>query len=125
GAARPDEFLATPGFNAAGSPTAPKLMGLRPHEPEIWPRARSCPPVGGYVLGWLTGVLAQDHANASSTLLYDVRTGDWDPGLLDAAGLDPAFLAPIRPSAAPAGTPTPEAATQLPLTTASPLITPT
>ena len=36
------------------------------------PRAGSR-PVGGHLTGWLTGEVVQDHANASSTLLYDVH----------------------------------------------------
>ena len=116
-AARTHHKIASTGQNTEANHNAPKQKLLRAHQPEGRAQARSCPPVGGYVLGWLTGVLAQDHANASSTLLYDVRTGDWDPGLLDAAGLDPAVLAPIRPSAEPAGTLTPEAAAELGLTT--------
>lgn len=108
-----DQIFATTGLNADSSHVAPKLMWLREHEPEVFGQARSFPPVGGYLLGWLTGVLAQDHANASSTLLYDVRTGDWDEAMLQAADLDPKMLADIRPSAEVAGTLTAAAAAEL------------
>jgi xylulokinase len=101
------------GLNADASHVAPKLMWLREHEPDVFGRARAFPPVGGYLLGWLTGVLAQDHANASSTLLYDVRTGGWDERMLQASGLEPAMLAEIRPSAEVAGTLTAQAAEAL------------
>jgi len=109
----PDSIFATTGLNADASHVAPKLMWLREHEPAIFGQARCFPPVGGYMLGWLTGTLAQDHANASSTLLYDVRTGAWDERMLAAAGLDPRRLAEIRPSAQAAGTLTAEAAADL------------
>ncbi len=92
------------GLNCDSSHIAPKLMWLRETEPEVYGRARSLPPVAGYVLAWLTGTVAQDHANASSTMLYDVRTETWSPELLEAAEIDPALLAPIRPAAEPAGT---------------------
>jgi len=108
-----DAIFGTTGLNADASHVAPKLMWLREHEPDLFARASSFPPVGGYLLGWLTGVLAQDHANASSTLLYDVRTGAWDERMLKGAGLDPAMLADIRPSAEVAGTLTPQAAEAL------------
>jgi len=108
-----EHIFGTTGLNADASHIAPKLMWLREHEPETFARARAFPPVGGYLLGWLTGVLAQDHANASSTLLYDVRAGTWDDGMLEASGLDPAVLAGIRPSAEIAGTLTPQAAGEL------------
>jgi xylulokinase len=109
----PDRIFATTGLNADASHIAPKLMWLREHEPATFRQARCFPPVGGYMLGWLTGALAQDHANASSTLLYDVRTGAWDDGMLAAAGLDPALLAEIRPSAEAVGSLTAEAAADL------------
>jgi xylulokinase len=108
-----DYIFATTGLNADASHIAPKLMWLRDNEPGIFRQARSFPPVGGYLLGWLTGVLAQDHANASSTLLYDVRTGGWDETMLQASGLDPGLLAGIRPSAQAAGTLTAAAAAEL------------
>jgi xylulokinase len=108
-----ERIFATTGLNADSSHVAPKLMWLREHEPDTFASAAAFPPVGGYLLGWLTGVLAQDHANASSTLLYDVQTGTWDEGMLQAAGLDPAVLAEIRPSAAVAGTLTARAAQTL------------
>jgi xylulokinase len=108
-----DRIFATTGLNSDASHIAPKLMWLREHEPDTFRQARCFPPVGGYMLSWLTGMLAQDHANASSTLLYDVQSGTWDDGMLDATGLDPALLAEIRPSAEIAGTLTDEAAADL------------
>ena len=108
-----ERIFACTGLNADSSHIAPKLMWLRTHEPEIFRAAVSFPPVGGYLLGWLTGVLAQDHANASSTLLYDVQAGTWDTDMLAAADIDPAVLADIRPSAEVAGTLTPAAAEAL------------
>jgi xylulokinase len=108
-----ERIFACTGLNADSSHVAPKLMWLRDHEPEVFRAAVSFPPVGGYLLGWLTGVLAQDHANASSTLLYDVRAGAWDDQMLAAADIDPCLLAEIRPSAEVAGTLTAEAAEAL------------
>jgi xylulokinase len=108
-----DRIFATTGLVADASHIAPKLMWLREHEPDTFRRAWSFPPVGGYLLGWLTGVLAQDHANASSTLLYDVRTAAWDEAMLAAAGLDPGVLACIRPASEVAGRLTAEAADAL------------
>ena len=105
-----DAIFATTGLNADSSHIAPKIMWLREHEPDMYRAAASFPPAGGYLLGWLTGTIAQDHANASSTLLYDVRSGTWDDAMLAAAGIDPAVLAPIRPAAEVAGTLTAQAA---------------
>ena len=98
-----DAIFSTTGLNPDASHTAPKMMWLRDHEPDVFRKARSLPPVAAYLLARLTGVLAQDAANASSTLLYDVTTGTWSGMLVEAAGLDPALLPSIRPSTEVAG----------------------
>ena len=108
-----DAIFATTGLNADSSHIAPKIMWLREHETATYRAAASFPPAGGYLLGWLTGTIAQDPANASSTLIYDVTSGTWDPAMLDATGIDPGVLAPIRPADEIAGTLTPEAAAAL------------
>jgi xylulokinase len=108
-----DAIFGTTGLVTDASHIAPKLMWLRDHEPDTYRSAVSFPPVGGYLLGWLTGTIAQDHANASSTLLYDLRSGSWDDAMIEAAGLDPGRLAPIRPAAQIAGQLTAEAAEAL------------
>jgi xylulokinase len=105
-----EALFSTTGLNPDASHTAPKMMWLREHEPEVFAAARSLPPVAGFLLARLTGVLAQDPANASSTLLYDVATGTWSDTLVAAAGLDTALLPPIRPSTEVAGTLLPAAA---------------
>jgi xylulokinase len=98
------------GLNVDASHTAPKIMWLRDEEPELFRAARSMPPVAAFLVGRLTGVLAQDPANASSSLLYDVAGGDWSDRMLEAAGVDPEILAPVRPAVEVAGTLTTEAA---------------
>ncbi len=108
-----DRIFATTGLVADASHIAPKLMWLRDHEPGTYQAASCFPPAGGYLLGWLTGTIAQDHANASSTLLYDLRTGTWDDVMLNAAGIDSDRLAPIRPSGTVAGQLTAGAASAL------------
>jgi rhamnulokinase len=50
------------------------------------------PDLMGY---WLSGAQVTEQTNASTTGLLDVRTKQWAPDLLAAAGLDPAVLAPL------------------------------
>jgi xylulokinase len=111
-----DAIFAMTGLNSDSSHIAPKIMWLREHEADTYRAAVSFPPAGGYLLGWLTGTIAQDPANASSTLIYDVSSGNWDPAMLDATGIDPDVLAPIRPADQVAGTLTADAAEALGLT---------
>ncbi len=63
----------------------------------------------GTIDSWLVwnltrgGVHAVDRTNASRTLLYSLRAGDWDPDLLDLFGIDPDILPRIVPSAGHVG----------------------
>jgi xylulokinase len=106
-------LFALTGLNLDASHTAPKLMWLAENEPETYRQASSLPSVGGYVVAWLTGRSIQDHANSSSTLLYDVRARDWSDTLIDAAGLDRAKLPEIGAAHEPAATLRPEIAEEL------------
>ena len=92
------------GLVADASHSAPKMMWIRDHEPLVWRRTATLAPVGSYLLHRLTGAHAQDAANASSTMVYDVARGDFDETLCAAAELDPTMFAPVRPSTEVAGT---------------------
>jgi xylulokinase len=83
------------GLQPDSSHSGPKIMWLRDHEPEIFAKAFAFPPAAGYLLHHLTGQLAIDHANASSSLLYDLRRRQWSDELLDAAGLSASQLGRI------------------------------
>src|SRR4051812_28990892 len=112
-AAGAEALTARTGLQPDSSHSAPKAMWLRDEEPEHYRAARWLAPVGGYLNGWLTGEVCQDHANASSTLLYDLRLRDWNDELVGHAGLDPAQLPAIRPAADVIGALRPEAAEEL------------
>jgi xylulokinase len=94
------------------SHSAPKMMWIRDHEPTVWHRAATLAPVGSYVLHHLTGSHAQDAANASSTMVYDVTHGDFDESLCAAAELDSSMFAPVRPSTDVIGTLRPDIASE-------------
>jgi xylulokinase len=104
------------GLVTDASHTGPKMMWLRDMEPETYRAATQLPPVAAYLVGWLTGTAVQDHANASSTLLYDVRSRGWSETLVEASGIEPRLLTPIAPSHSPVGPLTARAAEELGLT---------
>lgn len=52
-----------------------------------------------FATSWLTGSLAQDEANASSSMLFDIKGGGWSDELLDVCSIDSRTLPPIRRSA--------------------------
>jgi xylulokinase len=57
--------------------TAPKLLWLRHHEPKLYARIRHILLPKDYVRYRLTGELAIDAADASGTVLFDVRRRAW------------------------------------------------
>ncbi len=111
------ELFERTGLNCNASHTAPKMMWLRDHEPDLYHEARWLPAVGGYLVAWLTGEVMLDHANASSTLLYDVGAGEWSGDLTEAAGIEMELLPEIHDSTDVAGGLTRAAAERLGLST--------
>lgn len=105
-----DRLFEVTGLNADASHTAPKMMWLRDEEPDVWRATRVLAPVAAFLLAALTGEVAQDAANASSTMLFDLATGEFSDELCAAAGIDPGLLPRILPSTHVAGTVTAEAA---------------
>ncbi|HXH96783.1 MAG TPA: FGGY family carbohydrate kinase, partial [Gaiellaceae bacterium] len=78
--------------------TAPKLLWLRHHEPDTFARIRRILLPKDYVRLRLDGRHAIDAADASGTLLFDVRGRRWSDELLDALELSPAWLPPVYES---------------------------
>jgi xylulokinase len=72
--------------------TLPKLLWVREVEPELWARVRSVLLPKDYVRLKLTGDRATDVADASGTLLLNVRERKWSNEMLGHAHLDEALL---------------------------------
>ncbi len=73
---------AMPGF------TAPKLLWVREHEPEVFARTAAVLLPKDYLRLRLTGELATDASDASGTLWLDVGRRRWSDAMLAACGLD-------------------------------------
>lgn len=84
--------------------SASKIRWLLDHVPDGHARAAAGDLCAGTVDSWvlwnLTGgaVHACDATNASRTQLYNLRTGTWDPALLERFGVPRAVLPEIKPS---------------------------
>ena len=98
------------GLNCDATHGAPKMRWLLDHL-DSSPR-HLIPPVT-VISSWLTGELAQDHANASSSMLYDIGQRRWADTLLDAFGIDPSLLPQIVDSTDVVGTVRPDLAERL------------
>jgi xylulokinase len=77
---------ALPGF------TAPKILWVRKHEPEVYSRVRLVLLPKDYVRLRLTGVAAMDKADGSGTLLFDLAARTWSPRVLEALSIPAAWL---------------------------------
>jgi xylulokinase len=72
--------------------TAPKLLWLRRHEPEVYERIAHVLLPKDYVRFRLTGERAIDAADASGTLLFDVAGRRWSAEMLELLELPRAWL---------------------------------
>ncbi len=99
-----------------------KLMWLRENEPENFARTAVFCLAKDYTAYKLTGVLATDPSDASSTNAYDQASGDWAWDIIDAAGLDHGLFPTIVPSTHVIGTVTAEAARATGLAEGTPVV---
>ena len=88
---------ALPGF------TAPKLLWLRRHEPDVYAGIRRIVLPKDYVRFRLTGEWAIDAADASGTLLFDVAHRRWSDDVLTALDIPREWLPPVHESTEIAG----------------------
>jgi xylulokinase len=93
-----DRLIELTGNRALTGFTAPKLLWLRRHEPETYARIRRILLPKDYVRLHLTGEHGIDAADASGTLLFDVRQRRWSDDVLAALELPAAWLPPVRES---------------------------
>jgi len=83
--------------------TAPKLLWLRRHEPDVYARIRHILLPKDYVRLRLTGEHAIDAADASGTLLFDVAHRKWSDEVCDALEVPIEWLPPAYESTEIAG----------------------
>jgi len=102
--------------------TAPKILWVRDHEPEIYAKIRHILLPKDYVRYQLTGGFAVDRADGSGTILFDIRTRDWSPEMLAALDIPLAWLPQTFEGSAVTGAITAEAARLTGLTAGTPVV---
>ena len=90
--------IAMPGF------TAPKLLWVRRHEPDVFARLRTVLLPKAWVRYRMTGELIEEMSDASGTLWLDVGARDWSDAALTATGLSRDAMPRLVEGNAPAGT---------------------
>ena len=93
-----EQLVALTGNRALPGFTAPKLLWMRRHEPDLYARIqRICLPKD-YVRLRLCGEWATDVSDASGTLLLDVARRRWSEPVLEQLEIDPSILPPVLES---------------------------
>ena len=80
--------------------TAPKILWVRKHEPQIYAQVAHILLPKDYVRYWLTGDYAVDKADGAGMLLFDLAQRDWSAEVLRGAG-NPGRVAAARPTKGP------------------------
>lgn len=89
-----ERLIEITGNDAVTGLTAPKLVWVRDHEPDVWARAARVLLPKDYVRLSLTGDHAMDKADGAGTLLFDLAARDWSQEILDALRIPRAWLPP-------------------------------
>src|SRR3954466_9959700 len=98
-----DDLVALTGNRAMTGFTAPKLLWMARHEPELHARIAHVLLPKDYVRLRLDGEHATDVTDASGTLWFDVGERRWSGTVLDALEVDPAWLPRAEESAVVTG----------------------
>jgi xylulokinase len=97
------ELVARTGNRALTGFTAPKLLWMRRHEPEIYERISAIMLPKDYVRLRLCGERATDVSDASGTLLFDVAQRTWSASMCRDLGITQAWLPPALESQSVSG----------------------
>ena len=87
-----EQLIRISGNDALTGFTAPKILWVRQHEPEIYDRARHVLLPKDYLRYQLTHEYAMDKADGSGTLLFDLERRDWSNDTLAAIGIPADWL---------------------------------
>ncbi len=102
--------------------TAPKILWVREHEPDIYARVRHILLPKDYLRYRLTGQLGTDKAGAAGTLLLDLRSRDWSREVLEALDIPRDYLPPTHEGPQITGTITAKVATDTGLREGTPVV---
>ncbi len=118
----PERLIGITGNDALTGFTAPKLVWVRDHEPDIWRRVAHVLLPKDYLRLRLTGEYAIDKADGAGTMLFDLAARDWSAEVLAALRIDPAWMPPTFEGPEVTGTVTSDAAAATGLRAGTPVV---
>jgi xylulokinase len=119
GRARLIQMVSNPAFTGF---TAPKVLWVRKHEPQVYEKIAKILLPKDYVRFRLTGEFATEVSDASGTLLLDVTHRRWCEPLLGLLGIDKALLPKCYESEEVSGGITPLAAAEIGIPAGTPVV---
>lgn len=117
-----EHLIQITGNDALTGFTAPKILWVQEHEPEVWKRTRHILLPKDYVRFKLTGEFASDRAGGSGTILFDLAKRDWSPELLSALDIPAEYLPKTYEGTDITGTLLPTVAADLGLPSGIPIV---
>jgi xylulokinase len=117
-----DEIYLRCGHRASPAYSAPKILWVRRHQPELYARAVCLLQPKDYVVYQLTGEFATDYSDASGTLLFDLVSREWHSPFLKSLDLSADRLPRLLPSTGIAGEVSEEAAAATGLRPGTPVV---
>jgi xylulokinase len=102
--------------------TAPKILWVRNHEPEVYAKAKLVLLPKDYVRLRLTGEAAMDKADGSGTILFELQARRWSKVVLEKLDIPAEWLPPTFEGPEVTGTVTAEAAAETGLRSGTPVV---
>ena len=87
-----EKFISITGNDALPGFTAPKILWMKNNEPALYAQIKQILLPKDYVRYMLTGGYATDKAGGSGTVLFDLKNRTWSSEVIEALGIDSAWL---------------------------------
>jgi xylulokinase len=117
-----EKLIQITGNDALTGFTAPKILWVQEHEPEIWKRVRHILLPKDYVRYKMTGEFAVDCADGAGTILFDLKKRNWSQEVLSALDIPFEYLPKVYEGTDITGMLLPNVADELDLPAGIPII---
>jgi xylulokinase len=89
-----ERFIQISGNVALTGFTAPKILWVQKNEPQVYAKVCHVLLPKDYIRLKLTGEYGMDKADGAGTVLFDLKSRDWSPEILEKLNIDPAWMPP-------------------------------
>jgi xylulokinase len=117
-----ERFIQISGNVALTGFTAPKILWVKEHEPEVYARIAHILLPKDFVRLKLTGEFAMDKADGAGTVLMDIAQREWSQNLLKALDIQPAWMPQLYEGTQVTGKITASAAKETGLVVGTPVV---